>query len=81
MVLQNGLSPVHVAVVGDVAGMEILAWKEEGRLQNALPASRSASCFSLFSAACPVPEADALLREAEISCKALLSSFLLKKKK
>lgn len=39
-----------------------------------------ASCFSLFSTACPVPEAAALLREAEVTCKALLSSFLLKKK-
>lgn len=55
--------------------------KEEGRLQNTLPGPRPASCFSLFSTACPVPEAAALLREAEVTCKALLSSFLLKKNK
>lgn len=54
--------------------------KEEGRLQKPLPTPRSASCFSLFSAACPGPEADALLRAAEITCKALLSSFYKNKK-
>lgn len=61
-------------------GWEFWHGKEEGRLQNPLPTPRSASCLSLFSAAYPVPEADALLRKAEVTCKALLSSFLLKKK-